>query len=59
MINNALLNENKMDLFISLCKLNFKKLEMVNGQTRLQTRFNNNYSKLKELNELSDKLLNC
>ena len=58
MINNALLNENKEGPFISLCKLNFKKLEMVNGQTRLQTRFNNNYSKLKELNELSDKLLN-
>ena len=58
MINNALLNENKEGPFISLCKLNFKKLEMVNGQTRLQTRFNNNYSKLKELSELSDKCLN-
>ncbi len=59
MINNALLNENKDGPFISLCKLNFKKLEMVNGQTRLQTRFNNNYSKLKELKELSDKCLNA
>ncbi len=59
MINNALLNENKDGPFISLCKLNFKKLEMVNGQTRLQTRFNNNNSKLKELNELTDKLLNA
>ena len=58
MINNALLNENKEGPFISLCELNFKKLEMVNGQTRLQTRFNNNYSKLKELSELSDKCLN-
>ena len=32
---------------------------MVNEQTRLQTRFNNNYSKLKELNKLSDKRLNA
>ena len=59
MINNALLNENKDGPFISLCKLNFKKLEMVNGQTRLQTRFSNNDLKLKELNELTDKLLNA
>ena len=59
MINNALLNENKDGPFISLCKLNFNKLEMVNGRTRLQTRFNNNYSKLKELNELSQKCLNA
>ena len=49
MLNNALLNENKNGPFITLCKLNFKKLEMVNGQARLQTRFNNNSSKLKDL----------
>ena len=59
MINNALLNKNKDGPFISLCKLNFKKLEMVNGQTRLQTRFSNNDLKLKELNELTDKILNA
>ena len=59
MLNNALLNENKNGPFITLCKLNFKKLEMVNGQARLQTRFNNNSSKLKDLNSLCDKPINA
>ena len=47
MINNALLDNNKNGPFISLCALNFKSLEMVNGQTRLETRFNSNTKKLK------------
>ena len=59
MINNALLNENKSGPFISLSKLNFKSLEMVNGQTRLQTRFNNDDIKLSKLNDLCDKNLNA
>ena len=59
MINNALLNENKSGPFISLSKLNFKGLEMVNGQTRLQTRFNNNDIKLSKLHDLCDKNLNA
>ena len=59
MINNALLNENKSGPFISLSKLNFKSLEMVNGQTRLQTRFNNDDIKLSELHDLCDKNLNA
>ena len=59
MINNALLNENKDGPYINLCKLNFQMLEMVNGQTRLQTRFNNDQAKLKNLNDLSGKLLNA
>ena len=59
MINNALLNENKSGPFISLSKLNFKGLEMVNGQTRLQTRFNNNDIKLSKLYDLCDKNLNA
>lgn len=59
MINNALLNENKRGPFISLSKLNFKSLEMVNGQTRLQTRFNNDDIKLSKLHNLCDKNLNA
>ncbi len=59
MINNALLNENKRGPFISLSKLNFKSLEMVNGQTRLQTRFNNDDIKLSKLHDLCDKNLNA
>ena len=59
MINNALLNENKSGPFISLSKLNFKSLEMVNGQTRLQTRFNNDDIKLNKLHDLCDKNLNA
>ena len=59
MINNALLNENKSGPFISLSKLNFKSLEMVNGQTRLQTRFNNDGIKLSKLHNLCDKNLNA
>ena len=59
MINNALLNENKSGPFISLSKLNFKGLEMVNGQTRLQTRFNNDDIKLSKLHDLCDKNLNA
>ena len=59
MINNALLNENKSGPFISLSKLNFKSLEMVNGQTRLQTRFNNDDIKLSKLYDLCGKNLNA
>ena len=59
MINNALLNENKSGPFISLSKLNFKSLEMVNGQTRLQTRFNNDDIKLSKLHDLCEKNLNA
>ena len=59
MINNALLNENKSGPFISLSKLNFKSLEMVNGQTRLQTRFNDDDIKLSKLHDLCDKNLNA
>ena len=59
MINNALLNENKSGPFISLSKLNFKGLEMVNGQTRLQTRFNNDDIKLSKLHDLCEKNLNA
>ena len=58
MINNALLDNNKNGPFISLCALNFKSLEMVNSQTRLETRFNSNTKKIKELETLSEQLLN-
>ena len=59
MINNFLLNENKNGPFVSLSKLNFKNLEMVNAQTRLQTRFSNDDLKLKKLHDLCNKNLNA
>ena len=59
MINNSLLNENKNGPFVSLSKLNFKGLEMVNAQTRLQTRFSNDDLKLKKLHDLCNKNLNA
>ncbi len=58
MINNALLDDNKNGPYICLCKLNFGSLEMVNGQTRLETRFNCSHNKIKELENLEEKLLN-
>jgi len=57
MLNNALSNKNGPN--ISLSYLNFKSLEMVNGQTRLETRFNNNKKKLDELKKLVHKNLNA
>ena len=59
MINNALLNKNENGPFISLCQLNFHSLEMVNGQTRLETRFNEDKIKLKNLKSFLNKPLNA
>tara|TARA_B100000686_G_scaffold143292_1_gene150826 strand:+ start:23916 stop:25592 length:1677 start_codon:yes stop_codon:yes gene_type:complete len=57
MLNNSLSNKNGPN--INLSNLNFKSLEMVNGQTRLETRFNNNKKKLNELKNLVNKNLNA
>ena len=59
MLNNTLLNQNKNGPYISLSKLNFSFLHMVNGQTRLETRFNSNIDKLKSLKDIIDVKLNA
>jgi len=59
MLNNKLLNQNKNGPYISLSKLNFSFLHMVNGQTRLETRFNSNIDKLKSLKDIIDVKLNA
>ena len=59
MLNNALLDQNKNGPYICLSKLNFKALHMVNGQTRLETRFNSNVDKLKSLKDIIDVKLNA
>ena len=59
MVNNALLNNNENGPYISICQLNFHTLEMVNGQTRLATRFSEDKIKLNTLKSLSNDLLNA
>ena len=59
MLNNKLLNQNKNGPYISLSKLNFSFLHMVNGQTRLETRFNLNVDKLNSLKDIIDMKLNA
>ena len=59
MLNNSLKDNNKNGPFISLCKLNFELLEMVNGQTRLQTRFNEDKHKLENLENITNRILNA
>ena len=59
MLNNAL-NKNEVNgPNISLSRLNFKSLEMANGITRLQTRFNDDTKKLKSLEKLIGKNLSA
>ena len=58
MINNELLNKNEKGPFISLSNLSFELLEMVNGCTRLETRFNEDESKINNLKLLCGKKLN-
>ncbi len=59
MLNNALSNDGSKGPYISLSKLNFKSLEMANGLTRLQTRFNNDIDKIKLIEKLIYKKLNA
>ncbi len=58
MINNELLNKNEQGPFISLSNLSSELLEMVNGCTRLETRFNEDESKINNLKLLCGKKLN-
>ena len=59
MLNNSLVRDDIEGPFISLSKLNFKSLEMVNGQTRIETRFNNDEPKISSLRKLINKKINA
>ena len=59
MLNNAMSPEGKEGPFIAISKINFSSLEMVNGLSRLATRFNNNELKLDLLRKLIGDKLNA
>ena len=59
MLNNAMSPEEKEGPFIAISKINFSSLEMVNGLSRLATRFNNDELKLDLLCKLIGDKLNA
>ena len=59
MLNNAMSPEGKKGPFIAISKINFSSLEMVNGLSRLATRFNNDELKLDLLPKLIGDKLNA
>ena len=59
MLNNAMSPEGKEGPFIAISKINFSSLEMVNGLSRLATRFNNDELKLDLLRKLIGDKLNA
>ena len=59
MLNNAMSPEEKEGPFIAISKINFSSLEMVNGLSRLATRFNNDELKLDLLRKLIGDKLNA
>ncbi len=59
MLNNAMSPENTKGPFITLSDINFISLEMVNGLSRLATRFNNDEPKLNALRKIVGKKLNA
>ena len=59
MLNNAMSPENTKGPFIILSDINFISLEMVNGLSRLATRFNNDEPKLNALRKTVGKKLNA
>ena len=59
MLNNAMSPENIKGPFITLSDINFISLEMVNGLSRLATRFNNDEPKLNALRKTIGKKLNA
>ena len=59
MLNNAMSPENTKGPFITLSDINFISLEMVNGLSRLATRFNNDEPKLNALRKTIGKKLNA
>ena len=59
MLNNSLAGDDVEGPFISLSKLNFESLEMINGQTRIETRFSNDKAKISSLRKLISKKMNA
>ena len=59
MLNNSMSPENTKGPFITLSDINFISLEMVNGLSRLATRFNNDEPKLNALRKIVGKRLNA
>ena len=59
MLNNAMSPEGKEGPFIAISKINFSSLEIVNGLSRLATRFNNDELKLDLLRKLIGNKLNA
>ena len=59
MLNNSMSPENTKGPFITLSDINFISLEMVNGLSRLATRFNNDEPKLNVLRKMVGKKLNA
>ena len=59
MLNNAMSPENTKGPFVTLSDINFISLEMVNGLSRLATRFNNDEPKLNALRKILGKRLNA
>ena len=59
MLNNSMSPENTKGPFITLSDINFISLEMVNGLSRLATRFNNDEAKLNALRKMVGEKLNA
>ena len=59
MLNNALEANGLKGPYVALSELNFISLEMVNGLTRLSTRFNSEETKLNNLRKLIDIKMNA
>jgi len=59
MLNNSMSPENTKGPFITLSDINFISLELVNGLSRLATRFNNDEPKLDALRKIVGKKLNA
>ena len=59
MLNNALESNGLKGPYVALSELNFLSLEMVNGLTRLSTRFNSDEPKLNNLRKLIDIKMNA
>lgn len=59
MLNNAMSPDDLKGPFITLSDINFASLEMVNGMSRLATRFNNDELKLKKLRNIIGKPLDA
>ena len=59
MLNNALSPDGIKGPFVTLSNINFSSLEMVNGMSRLATRFNNDEPKLRKLRNIVGRQLDA